>query len=134
MSELADLSVGRCAAIDFCNDRLRRWIAHIVKPGLYLDIAGAFRKIAKSHEVSVHRGIGPGDEAKFGGNAGLRLRIEAGTDDIEDAAESEIVAHYLREKHGVRLRGVGTRREIGHGDARLFDAKAGASAKPVLLL
>jgi len=40
----------------------------------------------------------------------------------------------LREKRGVRLRGVGTRREIGHGDARFFDAKAGASAKPVLLL
>jgi hypothetical protein len=62
------------------------------------------------------------------------LRIEAWAHHVKNAAESEIVAHHLREKRGVRLRGVGTRREIGHGDTRLFYAKACAGSKPILLL
>jgi len=62
------------------------------------------------------------------------LRIEAGTDDVKDAAEAEVVANDLRELAGMSFGGVSLRREISDGDTRFFDAKAGARAEPILLL
>ncbi len=95
MGEFADLRVGRRTAINFCNDGLGSWAAHIVEPGLDGDVAGGFGEIAKGNEVSVDWRIGPGDKAKFRRNAGLRWRIEAGADDIENAAEAEVIANHL---------------------------------------
>jgi len=62
------------------------------------------------------------------------LRIEAGTDDVKNAAEAEVVANDLRELAGMSFGGVGLRCEISHGDTRFFHAKAGAGAEPILLL
>jgi len=61
-----------------------------------------------------------------------RLRgIKAGTDEVEDAAELQVVANYLREELRVRFGVIGARREIGDGHAWLLDAEAGAGAKPI---
>jgi hypothetical protein len=58
--------------------------------------------------------------------------IEAGADEIENAAELQVVADDLREKLRVRFGGVNLRSEIGDGYARLFDAEASAGLKPGL--
>jgi hypothetical protein len=58
--------------------------------------------------------------------------IEARADQIEDAAELEVVAHYLSEEGGMRFDGVGARDEVGNGEAGLLSVQAGAGTKPVL--
>jgi hypothetical protein len=58
--------------------------------------------------------------------------IETGADEIENAAELEVVANDLGEELRVRFCGVVARREIGDGYARLFDTEASARAEPIL--
>jgi len=60
-------------------------------------------------------------------------RIEAGADEIKDAAELEIVADDLSEKSGMIFGGVRARCEIGDGEAGFFDTETGAGLEPGLL-
>ena len=60
-------------------------------------------------------------------------RIETGADEIEDAAELEIVADDLSEECGMVFGGVGARSKIGNGEARFFYAETGAGLEPRLL-
>ncbi len=136
MREFANLGIGGRAAIDLADNGLRGGIADVVHPGVDDDFGGSFGEIAEGDEIGIERGVGPGKVAKF---AGLREErwlggIEAGTDDIENATEGEVVANYAGEERAVSggFRGFGS--EIGNGDAGLFCADAGAGAKPGLFL
>src|SRR6266481_1454908 len=121
--ELADLRVGRRAAIDF---------ADVVGPGGDYDFAGGFREIAEGDQVGVDLRRGPVEIVELGRNRGRLRGIEAGTDEVEDAAELQVVANYLREELRVRFGVIGARREIGDGHAWLFGAEAGATPEPIL--
>src|SRR4029077_1374370 len=90
--ELADLRVRGCAAIDLADDRLRGRAADVVSPAGDYDFAGGFGEIAESHEVGVDLRRDPVGIAKLGGNGGDLRGIEAGTDEIEYAAELQVVA------------------------------------------
>ena len=132
MSEFADLRVGGIAAIDFADDGFVGGAADVVTPGGDDDFSGGFGEIAKGDKIGIEGRIGPCEFLKF-----LRLRgngggIKAGRDEIHDAGEGEIVADDLGEEAGVRFGGVDARGKISDGDARFFDAEAGAGAEPIL--
>src|SRR6202035_4805740 len=112
VSELADLRVGRRAAIDLSYDGLRGRAAHVVEPAGNSDFAGGFGEIAKGHEVRVDLRCGPVEIAEFGAYGGHLCGIETGADEIDDNAELQVVAKHLGEELRVRLGGVGARREI----------------------
>jgi len=62
------------------------------------------------------------------------LRIKAGTNEVENTAEAEIIANDLRELGGMSFCGVSLRRKISDGDTRFFDTEARTGAEPILLL
>jgi hypothetical protein len=64
---------------------------------------------------------------------GGRGGIKAGTDEIEDAAEGEVVANDLRELGGVSFGIIVARTEVGDGEANFFYAEARAGAEPGIL-
>jgi hypothetical protein len=76
--------------------------------------------------------VGPGCVLEFGGLGGRLRGIETGADEIEDAAEGEVVANDLGELLGMNLRVVSAGGEIGYCEADFIDAEAGADAKPSL--
>jgi len=134
MSKFADLCVSGVAAVDLADDGLGRRIANVKHPGGDRDFGGGFREIAEGDEIGVDRHVGPGKIAKFGGLRRRLRRIKTGRDEVENAGEGQIVADHLGEKSRVGFGRVGAGSEIGHCNARLFDAETGASAEPTLFL
>jgi hypothetical protein len=59
--------------------------------------------------------------------------IKARADEIEDAAEGQVIAHDLGELLRVGFCVVGARAEVGYGKANFIDAEAGACPEPGLL-
>jgi hypothetical protein len=59
-------------------------------------------------------------------------RIKAGTNQIENAAESQIIPDYLSKKLSMIFRGIISRGEIRDRETRLLDTKACAGANPIL--
>jgi len=134
VGEFADLCVRGIAPVDLADNGLGRRIADVKHPGGNGDFGRGFREIAEGYEIGVDGHVGPREIAKFGG-LGRRLRgIKAGRDEVENAGEGKIVADDLSEKRRVGLGRVRTGSEIGHCDARLFDAETGAGAEPTLFL
>jgi hypothetical protein len=60
-------------------------------------------------------------------------RIEAWTDEIEDAAEGEVIANDLRKLGGMSFGIVVARTEVSDGEANFFYAEARAGAEPGIL-
>lgn len=132
MSELADLQVRGTAAIDFANDGRGRRVTDIIEPGLDGDFGSGFGEVAEAHIVGVGRLLDPGGSFQLRRDRNNLGWIEAGAGEIEDATELQVVANDLCEKSGMRFCGVGTRRGVGHGNARFGLAKAGAGPNPIL--
>ena len=134
MGEFADLGIGRCTAIDFGDDGLRGGIVDIIEPGLNCDFGRGFRDITKGHVVGFDLRISPSGVLEFG-RLTERLRgVEAGTDEIENAAKGEIIADDLGELTGVGLGVVGARTKIGDGYADFLSTETSGCVKPGLRL
>ena len=132
VSEFADLDVGGNAAIDLADDGLARRAADVVHPSEDGDFGGSFGEIAEGEEISVHGRLGPIEHLEFTGLGRSFGRIKIWAGKIENAGEGEIFANDVGEENGVRFVGIGFWSEVGDGDARPFDAEAGAGAEPVL--
>ena len=132
MRELANLEVSGSAAINFSDNRLRRGIAEIVKPGFDGDFGGGFRNIAETQVIGVCGRLEPGGGLKLRGDTGGLRRIKARAGDLDNAGELEIVANDLRKKSSVGFGRVGARREIGDGHARFGLAEPGGNSDAVL--
>src|SRR6266851_9154990 len=132
--ELADLRIGGRAAVDLADDSLRRGAADIVEPAGNYDLAAGFGKVAEGHEIGVDLGSDPIVVTEFRGSGGHRRGVEAGADEIDYAAELQVVADDLGEKLRVRFGGITAWSKIGDGHAGLFDAEAGADVKPIPFL
>src|SRR5713226_6857054 len=85
--ELADLRIGGRAAVDLADDSLRGGAADVVEPAGDYDFAGRFGKVAEGDEIGVDLGSDPIVGTEFGWSGGHRRGVEAGADEIEDAAE-----------------------------------------------
>lgn len=135
VSEFADLGIVGSAAVDLANDGLRGGIADVVHPGVDDDFGGGFGEIAEGDEIGIERRIGPGEIVEF---AGLRERrrggIEAGADEIDYAAEGEVIARDGGEESRVGCSLIGAGSEIGDRDAGFFHADTGADAEPAFFL
>ena len=83
--------------------------------------------------MGIDLGIGPGGVLEFGGLRGRLSGVKARADEIEDAAEGEVIAHDLGELLRVGFCVVSARAEVGHRQANLFNAEAGACAEPWIL-
>src|SRR5712671_3322882 len=134
VGEFANLRVSGRAAVDFADDGLIGGAADVVEPSGDDDFGGGFGEIAEGDEVGVDLGGGPIGIVQLGWLRGNLCGIEAGADEIHDAAELQVVADYLGEELRMRLGGVLARGEIGYCQARLFYAEAGAGTEPILLL
>jgi hypothetical protein len=132
MGEFADLKIRRSAAIYLADDRLRRGITDVVKPGFDGNFGGRLREIAEAEEIGVSGGINPDGRLQLGGDAGSLRRIEAGARNFENAGELKVVADNLGEEGSVGLGGVSAGGEVGDGDARFVGIHADCSAKPIL--
>src|SRR5260370_29461710 len=111
--ELADLRVGGRAPVDLTNHGLRRRAADVVEPGGDYDLAGGFGKVAEGDEVGVDLRCGPVGIAELGRNRGDLRGIEAGADEIDYAAELQVVADDLGEELRAGFGGVTTWSKIG---------------------
>jgi hypothetical protein len=56
--------------------------------------------------------------------------VKARADQVEDAAEGEVIAHDLGKLLRVGFCVVGARAEVGYGKANFIDAEAGAYPEP----
>src|SRR5256885_14302242 len=126
MSELANLGVGGSTAIDLANNRLARRAAHIIKPGGNHDFGGRLDKIAKGHKIGVELRRGPVFILQFGGLRRSLRRIEARADQVQNAAELQVVANNLRKELRMRFGVIPPRREIRDCDTGLLPSKAWA--------
>src|SRR5258705_274118 len=134
VSEFANLRVSGRAAVDLADDGLIGGAADVVEPCGDDDFGGGFGEIAEGDEVGVDLGGGPIGIVQLGGLGGNLGGIEAGTDEIHDAAELQVVADRLGEELRMWLGGILVRSEIGYCQARFVYAEAGAGTEPVLLL
>ena len=110
--EFADLGVGGRAAIDLADYSLIGGAADVIGPGGDYDFAGGFCEIAEGYQVGVDLRRGPIEIAELRRNRGRLRGVEAGTDEIEDAAELQIVANYLGEELRVRFGVIGAGRPM----------------------
>src|SRR5580692_7834957 len=134
MSEFANLGIGGSTAINFGDDGLSGGIVDIVEPGLNSDFGRGFREITEGHVVGFDLRISPSGVLEFG-RLTERLRgVETGTDEVEDAAEGEIIANDLGKLVGVSLSIVGAGTKAGDGHANFFSTQTSACVKPGLRL
>ena len=132
MSEPADLSVGRSAAIDLGDDRLRGRITNVEEPSLDGDLGRGFGEIAEGDHAGVGWSIGPREVAKLGRLRGSLGRIKTGADEIQYSAELEIVTDDLSKQSRVIFCLVSARSKVRDGKARLLQPQTGAGLDPVL--
>src|SRR6266478_1994299 len=130
VGELAHLRVGGRAAVDFADDGLVGRAADVVEPRGDHDFGGGFGEITEGDEVGVDLGGGPIGIVKLGGLGGNLGGIEAGTDEIHDAAELQVVADYLGEELRMWLGGILVPSEIGYCQSRFIYTEAGAGTEP----
>ena len=133
MGEFADLLIRRRASIDFADDGLAGGSSDVIEPGLDGNFGSGFGEIAEGDVVSVDLGVGPRGALEFAWLRGSLGGIETRADEIEDAAEREIVADDLGELLRMDFGVVRARAEVGYSEADFIDAEARACAEPSLL-
>src|SRR5215469_616041 len=131
-SEFAHLCVGGITAIDLAHDGFGGGAANIEHPSEDGNFGGSFGEIPEGQEIRVDGILSPVEHAEFPGLGRSVGRIEAGTGEVDNAGEGQVVADTVSEKAGVGFGGVGPRGEIGYGDTGLLNSETGAGAKPVL--
>ena len=97
---------------------------YVVKPGLDLNLRGGFGEVSKGYQVGVDRLLCPREVLEFTRYGRNLRRIKAGTNQIENAAESQIIPDYLSKKLSMIFRGIISRGEIRDRETRLLDTKA----------
>ncbi len=132
MGEFSHLRVGGSAAINLSYDGLRRRTAHVIQPGFDGDFGGGFGEITKAEEIGVCGRIDPDSGFQLGGHAGGLRRVEAGTRDLENAGELEIIAHNLSKEGSVGFHRVSGVCEVSDGDAGLVGIHTDRGTKPIL--
>src|SRR5712675_898496 len=134
VGEFANLRVSGRAAVDFADDGLIGGAADVVEPSGDDDFGGGFGEITEGDEVGIDLGGGPIGIVQLGGLGGNLGGIEAGADEIHDAAELQVVADDLGEELRMWLGGVLAGGEIGYRQTRFVYTEAGAGTEPILLL
>src|SRR5882762_7987521 len=129
VGEFANLRVGGRAAVDLADDGLIGGAADVVEPGGDDDFGGGFGEITEGDEVGVDLRGGPIGIVQLGGLGGNLGGVEAGADEIHDAAELQVVPDDLGEELRMWLGGILVRSEIGYCQARFVYAEAGAGTR-----
>ncbi len=123
--EGADLRIGDLAAIHFPDDRRQGSVAHIVQPGLNLQVIAVRGEAAEGQKLRRGGSAGPGFVVHFRGSRRALQRVVTLAHQFEDAAVIQVGAHHVAELSTARgCEGVILGREIGHGDARLWKRRA----------
>src|SRR5207302_10684200 len=100
---LADLQVGGSAAIDLADDRRRRGIAQVKKPGLDGDLGRGLGQIAKADVAGVGGLLDPSRSFQLRWDRGRSRRVEAGAGELDDAADLQVITDDVGEEGSMRF-------------------------------